>query len=149
MRTGIVLDKLELITLSSGGRIELALGGKMMENEVLVLVGPPNSRIGRPRSVPEPQSKAQAEKLERKRKRQRKWVAAKRADQPSAGLLTTEQVADRLGLGGKLVGHAATSGKLRVAKKLKSKCPSGYTLRFSWPDVVKWRAGVQPRKKAR
>ena len=149
MRTGVVLDKLEMLTLSSGGRIELALGGKMMENEVLVLVGPPSSRIGRPRSVPEPQSKAQAEKLERKRKRQRKWVAAKRADQPPVGLLTTEQVATRLGLSPKGVGLAALSKKLKVAKKVPSSNPSGYALRFSWPDVVKWRAGVKPYQKAR
>ena len=140
MRTGVVLDKLELITLSSGGRIELALGGKMMENEVLVLVGPPNSRIGRPRLAPE----APAEKLERKRARQRKWVAAKRADQPPVGLLTTEQVATRLGLTAKRIGQAASIERtLKVAKTVKSSNPRGYALRFSWPDVVKWRQGVR------
>jgi len=151
MRTGVVLDRLEVIALSSGGRIEVTLG----ENQIL-LIGPPG-RLGRAKTeiAEEPSSQSErlrlATPLERKRKRQREWVAAKRAEhgRAPAGLLTTEQVAERLGLNSSGVGMAAKAGRLKVAARLKSKSPRGYSLRFNWSDVLKWRAGVQPYNKAR
>ena len=144
MRTGVVLDKLELITLSNGGRIELAVG----DNNV-VLVGPLVLGHGRPRAAPDTSAR------ELRRARQRGWYARRaerkemekrvlKAPSPT-GLLTTEQVATRLGLSAKRVGQGAAKEGLRVAKKEKSTNPTGYTLRFSWPDVEKWRAGVRKR----
>jgi len=151
MRTGVVLDRLEVIALSSGGRIEVTLG----ENQIL-LIGPPG-RLGCPKKeiAEEPSSQPErlrlATPLERKRRRQREWVAAKRAlkTQPPAGLLTSQQVAARLGVTGKLVSHAVVHRRLKATSRVKAENPHGYAYRFKWADVVKWRAGVQTYNKAR
>ncbi len=145
MRTGVVLDRLEVLALSSGRRIEVTLG----DTQVL-LIGPP----GRPKKAVADEPTSQPERsIERKRKRQREWVAAKRAELAEHGrpdrLLTTTQVAERVGIDDKTVTLASSKGKLRVAARPKSNCPTGYSLRFKWADVLKWRAGVQPYKRAR
>lgn len=153
MRTAVILDPGELFTLTKGGRLELLVHGAHGPIGVM-LVGTRNvAPTPENRFDLDPAEAAAMGKLQKKRKRQRVWAAAKRASlqtspPKSSALLSATEVAQRLGLDNATVHLAKNNNKLPVGKhitKLSGKGGGPHYL-FRWSDVEKWRASVRPRR---